>query len=90
LAGGTEIGIKTQGETRSLTVGMGPSFQRLRILAVMRYGKQFSERVRGAAAKSGAPDDGEKRAEMAAATVTRMSPEHATPMRSRGQRLRKW
>lgn len=33
---------------------------------MMRYGKQSGARVKGAAVKSGARDDGEKRTEMAA------------------------
>ena len=49
---------------------MGTLVQRIRILAVMRDDREFGVGVKRTAARSGAQDDGKKRAEATAATVT--------------------
>lgn len=51
----------------------------------MRDDKELGVGVKGTAAKSGAQDDGYKRAEETAATVTGTSDHHATPIGMFGQ-----
>ena len=52
---------------------------------MMLYDKESGVRVKETAAKSGAQDDGEKRAEETAATVTGTSGQYATPIEGLGQ-----
>ena len=49
---------------------MGTLVQRIRILAVMRDDREFGVGVKRTAARSGAQDDREKRAEETAAALT--------------------
>jgi hypothetical protein len=82
---GTRIGAKKGRSTRRLTVTMRTLVQRIHIRALMLYDNESGVGVKETAARSGAQDDGQERADETAATLTGTSGEYATPIGMLGQ-----